>query len=96
MTVLAAGFADGSVLLWIVALVAVEGIVLTGLWRWRRVGFAPSRLWGQLCSGAALMMAVRAAMLDQAWTQIALWLVLALCAHVVDLTLRYRAEANFP
>ena len=88
---LAARFADGSVLLWIVGLVGVEAALLAWLWYRRGVGFAPAMLWGQLCSGASLMLAVRAALLDQAWTQIAFWLLAALIAHVVDLTLRYRA-----
>lgn len=94
MSLLAAAFADGSILLWIVGLVLLEGVVLGALWRSRQVGFAPSALWGQLCSGAALMLAVRAALLDQPWPQIALWLLLALFAHVVDLMLRYRSQRS--
>jgi hypothetical protein len=94
VSLLAAAFADGSILLWIVGLVVLEGVVLGVLWQARRVGFAPSALWGQLCSGAALMLAVRAAVLDQPWPQIAFWLLLALIAHVVDLLLRYRAQRS--
>ncbi len=94
MTTLAARFADGSVLLWIVALVVVEGAVLAWLWVSKRIGWAPRLLFGQLASGASLMLAVRAAILDQPWTQIALWLICALIAHVVDLVLRYRAQAS--
>ena len=94
MNDLAALFADGSVLLWIVALVGVEAAVLAWLWYRRQVGFAPSMLWGQLCSGACLMLAVRAAILDHPWTQIALWLFAALIAHIVDLALRFRAQSG--
>jgi CBS-domain-containing membrane protein len=94
VTTLAARFADGSVLLWIVALVVVEAAIITWLWARKRIGWAPSLLFGQLASGASLMLAVRAAILDQPWTQIALWLVCALIAHVVDLVLRYRAQAS--
>lgn len=91
---LAARFADGSVLLWIVGLVCLEAAVLAWLWVTRRIGFAPQVLWGQLLSGAALMLAVRAAILDRPWEHIAGWLVLALGAHVVDLILRYRTESR--
>lgn len=93
MTDLAARFADGSVLLWIVALVFLEALVLTLLWRLRGRGFAPHELWGQLVSGAALMLAVRAALLGHDWRSIAVWLLIAGVAHVLDLGLRYRAQS---
>lgn len=88
--VLAVGFGSGSLLLAIVALIALEGLVL--FWLERR-GLSPLRLrevLGNLLSGAALMLAVRAALLDEPWPNVAAWLLFALLAHVTDLLVRWR------
>lgn len=88
--VLAVGFGSGSLLLAIVALIALEGLVL--FWLERR-GLSPLRLrevLGNLVSGAALMLAVRAALLDEPWPNVAAWLLFALLAHITDLLVRWR------
>lgn len=88
--VLAVGFGSGSLLLAIVALIALEGLVL--FWLERR-GLSPLRLrevLGNLLSGAALMLAVRAALLDEPWPNVAAWLLFALLAHITDLLVRWR------
>jgi hypothetical protein len=36
------------------------------------------------------MMAVRAALLDQSWMLVAMWLLGALAAHMLDVLLRWR------
>ena len=58
---LAARFADGSLLLAIVALIALEAAALVWLWYRRGTGLAPREYLGNLVSGGLLMMAVRAA-----------------------------------
>ena len=98
---LAARFADGTLLLAIVALVAVEAVVLLWLWYGHGAGLAPREHLGNLVSGALLMMAVRAALLDQPWVLVAFWLLGALFAHLLDLIARWRwprrgAEAAQP
>lgn len=88
--VLAVGFDSGSLLLAIVALIALEGLAL--FWLERR-GLSPLRLrevLGNLISGAALMLAVRAALLDEPWPNVAAWLLFALFAHITDLLMRWR------
>lgn len=90
MEFLAARFADGSVLLAIVALIGLEAVCLWLLWRQRHFALRPSEWLGNLVSGALLMMAVRAALLAQSWSAIASWLLLALIAHLADLWLRWR------
>jgi hypothetical protein len=40
------------------------------------------------------MMAVRAALLDQPWVLVAMWLLGALFAHVIDMLLRWRRPAG--
>lgn len=90
MDALAARFADGSVLSWVLLLILIEALLLWGLWRRGRSAMPPREWLGNLLSGAMLMLAVRAALLDHAWTAIAGWLLLALAAHVADLWIRWR------
>jgi hypothetical protein len=91
---LAARLADGSLLLAIVALIALEAAALLWLWSRRGTGLAPREYLGNLVSGGLLMMAVRAALLDQAWVRVAMWLLGALVAHVIDVLLRWRRPAG--
>jgi hypothetical protein len=42
-----------------------------------------------LGAGAALVMAVRAALVDEPWQVVALWLLVALAAHLSDLNRRF-------
>lgn len=91
---LAERFADGSLLLAIIALIAVEALLLLWFWQRRGVGLAPREHLGHLVSGASLMMAVRAALLDQPWMQVAMWLLGALAAHGIDLAVRWRRRTG--
>jgi hypothetical protein len=93
---LAARLADGSLLLAIVALIALEAAALLWLWHRRGTGLAPRECLGNLVSGGLLMMAVRAALLDQPWGLVATWLLGALFAHVIDVLLRWRRPAGRP
>ncbi|NBU24711.1 MAG: hypothetical protein EBS39_03640 [Gammaproteobacteria bacterium] len=89
---LAARFADGSLLLGIVALIGAEALLLLYLWYARGVGLAPRAWVGNLVSGALLMMAVRSALLDQPWILVAFWLLSALFAHLLDAFARWGAR----
>jgi len=93
MSPLAAAFADGSVPALIAALVTLEGVALSFLWRTRGIGIAPRALIGNLLSGACLMLAVRAALIDAPWMHVAAWLLLSLVAHLADLALRWSVRA---
>jgi hypothetical protein len=93
---LAASFADGSLLLAIVALIALEAAALLWLWYRRSTGLAPRDYLGNLVSGGLLMMAVRAALLDQSWMIVAMWLLGALSAHMLDVLLRWRWPVGHP
>ncbi len=88
--VLAAGFGNGSLLLGIVVLIALEGLVIHWLERRGRSRLRLREVLGNLVSGAALMLAVRAAMLDEPWPVVAAWLLFALLAHMTDLFVRWR------
>lgn len=93
---LAARFADGTLLLGIVLLIAVEAALLLYLWYARGIGLAPRAWVGNLVSGALLMMAVRAALLDQPWILVAFWLLAALFAHLLDGFARWGARPGDP
>lgn len=83
-------FASGRVVDAILVLMLAEAVVLTILRI--RFGRGPATL-PLLCflvAGAALMLALRAALTDAAWTSVAGWLLLAFLAHGADLALRWR------
>jgi hypothetical protein len=82
-------FSTGRIVDCIIALMILELFVLAVV-HWRtRSGIAPLRLIVSLAAGAALLLALRAALLGAAWQNIAPWLILALAAHLVDLKMRW-------
>ena len=83
-------FATGAVAGAILAAMLVELVVL--MWFRRRTGRGPSvaELLTGLGAGAALLLALRASLKGLEWRQIAVWLIVALVAHVADLTLRWK------
>lgn len=87
-------FASGRIIDVILALVALEALALLA-WRVRR-GRGPSvaMLLSNLASGAALMVAVRAALTDAHWTIIASCLLAALGAHLTEMCFRFRVDAG--
>ncbi|MCJ2034265.1 hypothetical protein [Methylobacterium sp. J-068] len=78
-------FASGRIIDAILVLVALEALVLI-LWR-RRDGL-PLPLVCNLTSGAALMLALRAALTGADWTAIAGCLAVSGLAHGMEMTLR--------
>lgn len=73
----------------ILALVLVEGLLLS-IYHFRTGrGPAPSRLLYNLTSGAALLLAVRAVQTDAEWIWLAGALLLALVTHLFDLRKRW-------
>jgi hypothetical protein len=81
---------SGELIVAIVALMLIEALVLAVLWRRRSIGLPWRHFLGNLISGAALMLALRAALTLQPAEQIALWLLVALVAHLIDLRWRWR------
>lgn len=83
-------FASGRIVDAILVLVVLEAVFLLSL-RWR-TGRGPAAL-PLLCnlgSGAALMLAVRAALVGAAWPIVALCMLVSLAAHLGDLVPRLR------
>jgi hypothetical protein len=83
-------FVSGHIVDAILILVVLEAALLA-IWHARTGrGIPPGALAGTLCSGAALLLAVRAALVGAWWGWVALALLAALLAHLVDLRGRWR------
>jgi len=86
-------FASGRIIDAILALVALEAVALAA-WRWRTGrGLPPAALAANLCAGAALLLALRAALTGAAWSIVAVWLLAGLAAHAMDLRARIGAPS---
>ena len=83
-------FAGGHVAELLLALLGLEAAVLLALWQRRGLGVPPAPLLAFLAAGACLALALRAALLGQDWGWVALWLSLALPAHLAWLALVWR------
>lgn len=88
--ILVAAINSGRLFEWIVFLVILEGLLLHWLWRRHAIGLPWHHIIGSFISGACLMLAVRAAVIDAPSAEIARWLALSLIAHLTDLGLRFR------
>ena len=87
-------FATGAAIELVLALMAAEAATLIAIRRIWRVGPPLGEVAVFLFSGAALMLAIRAALLDAPWTEIAVFLMAAFAGHGVDLILRWRRTAQ--
>jgi len=81
-------FANGDVVLLLLAFMAIELIVLILVLNKLRTLVRPLELIVGVGAGAALMLALREALRESAWQRVALWLIVALGCHVWDLKLR--------
>lgn len=73
----------------ILLLVLLEALAFALLGR-RAHGLELRQVAGTLAAGAALLLALRAALRDEPWTAVAGWLALAGVAHAADLLRRWR------
>ena len=83
-------FASGRIVDLILALVAVEAIVLLAYAHRTGRGVAPAGLLSNLAAGLFLLLALRTTVLNQSWILVASLLTAALFAHVIDLSHRWR------
>lgn len=84
-------FASGRVADLIVAFMLLELGVLTLVHRRARRGAPPAELAASLGAGAALVLALRAALTAEPWPHVALWLAAALAAHAIYVRMRWGA-----
>ena len=87
-------FENGSVVLIILGLVVIEAAVLIAYHRKTKRGIAPIPMLANLAAGGCLMLAIRAALLDQSWTTVGLFMALSLVAHLLDFGSRLRPAAE--
>jgi hypothetical protein len=88
-------FSDGAIVDWILALMVIEAGFLA-LFYSRKLPGLPlvQGIWA-LAGGAALLMALRYALRGSPWQSIALWLIVALGAHAVDMRNRIAERRRF-
>ena len=87
-------FATGRIVDLVLVLTALEGLALAAYRLWTGRGLAPGDLFANLAAGMALLLALRAALLDAGWGWIALALTGALVAHLIDLGRGWKAAAE--
>lgn len=85
-------FVGGRVIDGILGLMLIEFIGLSVLRRHSRRGIPAIELAISLGAGAALLLALRAALLSESWRQISVCLMAAFVAHLFDLRLRWSAR----
>jgi hypothetical protein len=83
-------FASGRVVDLILILMLAEALVVLAWWRRTGRGLAPAAFLPFLLAGGCLMLALRAALVGAAWPWMALALLGALLAHLLDLRRRWR------
>jgi hypothetical protein len=81
-------FAGGGIVDWILALMAVEAGLLAVLHSRKLPGLPLMEGISVLAGGVALLLALRCALRGSPWGTIAIWLILALAAHLWDLRSR--------
>jgi len=74
----------------ILAVVAVELVAVTIIWRWRRRGISPRSLLPNLLAGAFLLLALRCALVGTSGFWIAACLAASGLANAADLRQRWR------
>lgn len=89
-------FATGRIVDVVLAITALEALLLLAYRRGTGRGPTPADLLGNLLSGVCLMLALRAALVDAWWGWIALWLVAAFAAHLSDLARRWPSSPPPP
>ena len=75
----------------ILGIMALESVVMTAFFLRRKNHRAIAPFLAGLLAGAALVLALRAAILDQGWDIIARFLFLSLLAHGAELGLKSRS-----
>jgi hypothetical protein len=83
-------FASGRIVDLILALMAAQGAALWIHHARTGRGIPPGEFIPHFVAGAALMLALRAALVGEPWTVVGAWLAASLVAHVVELARRWR------
>lgn len=85
-------FSSGRIVDVALAALAIEAVALAVLRRRRGRGLSWQVLWPNLLAGAGLLLALRGALTGAHWRWVALALLVALGANLLDLQGRHRRE----
>ncbi|HEY0328178.1 MAG TPA: hypothetical protein VGC77_03690 [Rhodopseudomonas sp.] len=83
-------FANGHFVDLVLIVVALEAVVLIGLWRLMRRGVPPGDFLPNLISGALMLLALRLTLAGYGWQIATACLSLAGVAHLYDIVRRWR------
>jgi hypothetical protein len=82
-------FQSGHVAHLILVVMAIEAFVLIIVYKKTKRGMRPSRIIMSLAAGAALVLALRAALTGEGWMWIAVALTISFLVHIVDMYWRW-------
>lgn len=85
-------FSSGQVADVVLAVMIIEGILLTLAYKRNGRGISPTILWCGLAAGIGLVLALRAALTGASWHWIAAALSASFVAHICDVWLRWSAS----
>lgn len=84
-------FANGRIIDIVLLVVALEAACLALYRVYASKGLTLVQIFSALAPGVALMLALRAALLDSAWITIAFWLIASFVAHLYDMWQRTKS-----
>lgn len=87
-------FSSGRIADVILAMIAIEAVVLMLLKYWRGIGPRVSVTLVTVVSGALLILAVRGALMGAAWPVVAVPLTLSMVAHFTFLAIVWRSDRS--
>lgn len=87
--------ASGRIVDLILGLMVPEALGLFALWRWSGLGVRPLPLLANLAAGGTLLLALRSALSGGSTTMLAVYLLLSLVAHIVDLACRWSVRSQW-
>ncbi len=85
---------DGTVIGWILGLIAAEAVLLIAYRRITHQGLGTGAIVSLLLPGACLLLALRCALTNAAPVWMAGWLLAAFVTHLADVARRWRASAG--
>lgn len=83
-------FASGAFVDLVLIFLVIETIAIVVWWRWKRRGIAPADFLPGMCSGALMLLALRAVLADAGWALPTICLLAAGVAHLIDVARRWQ------
>jgi len=84
-------FASGAFVDAVLIVLVLEAAAVIGYWLWKKRGIAPADFLPGMCSGALMLLALRAVLAGSGWLVPTLCLMAAGAAHLIDVRRRWRS-----